>query len=49
MEADANGDGAINFSELLTLMAKKPEIAEVADGFSLFGKDQDGSITAKEL
>lgn len=52
-EIDADGDGAIDFPEFLTMMLRKmnegdPE-KELRDVFMVFDKDQSGTISADEL
>ena len=52
-EIDAGGDGAIDFPEFLTMMLRKmnegdPE-RELRDVFTVFDKDQSGTISADEL
>ena len=52
-EIDADGDGAIDFPEFLTMMLRKmnegdPE-KELRDVFMVFDKDQSGTISAEEL
>ncbi len=52
-EIDADGDGAIDFPEFLTMMLRKmnegdPE-KELRDVFTVFDKDQSGTISADEL
>jgi calmodulin len=52
-EIDADGDGAIDFPEFLTMMLRKmnegdPE-RELRDVFTVFDKDQSGTISADEL
>ena len=52
-EIDADGDGAIDFAEFLTMMLRKmnegdPE-KELRDVFTVFDKDRSGTISAEEL
>ena len=52
-EIDADGDRAIDFAEFLTMMLRKmnegdPE-KELRDVFTVFDKDQSGTISAEEL
>ena len=52
-EIDADGDGAIDFPEFLTMMLRKmnegdPE-KELRDVFMVFDKDKSGTISAEEL
>ena len=52
-EIDADGDGAIDFAEFLTMMLRKmnegdPE-KELRDVFTVFDKEQSGTISAEEL
>ena len=52
-EIDADGDGAIDFPEFLTMMLRKmnegdPE-RELRDVFTVFDKDKSGTISADEL
>jgi len=52
-EIDADGDGAIDFPEFLTMMLRKmnegdPE-KELRDVFMVFDKDKSGTISADEL
>ena len=52
-EIDADGDGAIDFPEFLTMMLRKmnegdPE-RELRDVFTVFDKDQSGTVSADEL
>lgn len=52
-EMDADGDGAIDFAEFLTMMLRRmnegdPE-QELRDVFAVFDKDQSGTINAEEL
>ncbi|XP_028676067.1 calcium-binding protein LPS1-alpha-like [Erpetoichthys calabaricus] len=51
--ADVDGNGLIDFSEFLTMMAKKMKDAdveeEIHEAFKVFDKDGDGSISAAEL
>ncbi|CAM6035712.1 unnamed protein product [Sphagnum compactum] len=52
-EVDADGDGTIDFSEFLDLMARKMKDAdsdeELKEAFKVFDKDQNGFISAAEL
>ena len=52
-EVDSDGNGKIDFSEFLTMMARKMKecdvVAEYKDAFSVFDKDGDGFISAVEL
>uniref|UniRef100_A0A0C9RGW5 TSA: Wollemia nobilis Ref_Wollemi_Transcript_25331_947 transcribed RNA sequence n=1 Tax=Wollemia nobilis TaxID=56998 RepID=A0A0C9RGW5_9CONI len=52
-EVDADGNGTIDFSEFLNLMARKmKEIdtdEELREAFKVFDKDQNGFISASEL
>ena len=52
-EVDTNKNGLIDFEEFVVLMKKKmtknDERRELLDAFSVFDKDQNGYISAKEL
>jgi Ca2+-binding EF-hand superfamily protein len=52
-EVDADGDGTIDFSEFLDLMARKMKDAdsdeELKEAFKVFDKDQNGFISAAEV
>lgn len=52
-EVDADGSGTIDFSEFLTLMARKMKMNtarnEIMDAFKVFDKDGSGKISATEL
>ena len=53
-EVDADGSGEIEFSEFLSMMAKKNkgednEEQELKEAFKVFDKDGNGSINAEEL
>ncbi|XWS53898.1 hypothetical protein CRYUN_Cryun10bG0039700 [Craigia yunnanensis] len=52
-EVDADGNGTIEFSEFLNLMAKKMKETdaeeELKEAFKVFDKDQNGYISATEL
>lgn len=52
-EVDSDGNGKIDFSEFLTMMARKMKEsdveAEYKDAFAVFDKDSDGFISAQEL
>ncbi|GMJ02637.1 calmodulin 8, calmodulin-like 8 [Hibiscus trionum] len=52
-EVDADGNGSIEFSELLNLMAKKMQESdteeELKEAFKVFDKDLNGYISASEL
>ncbi|CAL4944054.1 unnamed protein product [Urochloa decumbens] len=52
-EVDADGDGAINFSEFLKLMELKPNDTdseeELTGAFRMFDIDEDGFISEAEL
>ncbi|CAM8905487.1 unnamed protein product [Rhodiola kirilowii] len=52
-EIDSDGNGTIEFSELLTLMARKIQETdaeeELKEAFKVFDKDQNGYISATEL
>ncbi|CAH9095493.1 unnamed protein product [Cuscuta epithymum] len=52
-EVDTNGNGTIEFSEFINLMAKKiketDEDEEIKEAFKVFDKDQNGYISASEL
>ena len=50
-EADADGDGEINFHEFLLMMAKKDSTDkdEIMSAFEMFDKNKDGFISADEL
>ncbi|XP_047336213.1 calmodulin-like protein 8 [Impatiens glandulifera] len=52
-EVDADGNGTIEFSEFLTLMANKVKDSdaeeELKEAFKVFDKDQNGYISANEL
>ncbi|KAJ1728390.1 hypothetical protein LPJ61_004058 [Coemansia biformis] len=53
-EVDENGDGKIDFSEFIAMMARQPmstegNEAEIVEAFRVFDKNGDGVITADEL
>ncbi|KAJ2082157.1 hypothetical protein H4R24_001785 [Coemansia sp. RSA 988] len=53
-EADENGDGKIDFSEFIALMARQSMNAndseeEIVEAFRVFDKNGDGAISAQEL
>ncbi|KAF3663584.1 Calmodulin-3 [Capsicum annuum] len=52
-EVDGNGNGTIEFTEFLNLMAKKIKETdgeeELKEAFKVFDKDQNGYISATEL
>ncbi|KAK8709646.1 hypothetical protein V6N13_060659 [Hibiscus sabdariffa] len=52
-EVDADGNGSIEFSEFLSLMAKKMQESdaeeELKEAFKVFDKDLNGYISASEL
>ncbi|XP_048609122.1 calmodulin-1-like [Brassica napus] len=52
-EVDADGNGTIDFSDFLNLMAKKMKDTdskeELKEAFRVFDKDQNGFISAAEL
>lgn len=52
-EVDADGNGVIDFSEFLTMMARRihdiNEEDEMRDAFNVFDKDKNGFISAAEL
>ena len=52
-EADADGNGTIDFREYLNMMAKKTNPQDIEDGlreaFRVFDKDGNGLISAAEL
>ncbi|KAK8684716.1 hypothetical protein V6N13_040732 [Hibiscus sabdariffa] len=52
-EVDADGNGSIEFSEFLSLMAKKMQETdaeeELKEAFKVFDKDLNGYISASEL
>jgi len=52
-EVDADGSGTIDFSEFLTMMARKmhgtDSEEEIKEAFKLFDKDGNGYISAAEL
>jgi calmodulin len=51
-EVDANGDGVINFSEFISLMARRVKNTDtqedLAQQFKVFDRDGDGLISADE-
>ncbi|XP_032258166.1 calmodulin-1-like [Phoca vitulina] len=53
MEADADGNGIIDFPEFLTMMARKMKDTdseeEIREAFRVFDKDGNGYISAAEL
>ncbi|EFC50789.1 flagellar calmodulin [Naegleria gruberi] len=52
-EVDADGNGTIDFTEFLTMMAKKMKDTdneeEIKEAFKVFDKDGNGFISAQEL
>ena len=52
-EVDADGDGTIDFTEFLTMMARKMKESnsesDIKEAFKVFDKDGDGLISAAEL
>ncbi|KAF8692191.1 hypothetical protein HU200_039794 [Digitaria exilis] len=55
-DADADGNGTIEFAEFLALMARKKKTSssagageELREAFKVFDKDQNGYISAAEL
>merc|ERR1711977_352570 len=52
-EVDADGNGTIDFTEFLSLMARKMKDTdteeELRDAFKVFDKDNNGFISAAEL
>lgn len=52
-EVDADGDGAIDFPEFVTLMARKmnnvDKDSEIREAFNVYDKDGSGKISRKEL
>ena len=52
-EVDADGNGTIDFSEFLTMMARKMKDTdseeEIKEAFKVFDKDNNGFISAEEL
>lgn len=52
-EVDADGAGAIDFPEFLTMMARKTKDTdseeEIREAFKVFDRDAKGSISAAEL
>ncbi|KAJ1846716.1 hypothetical protein LPJ70_001896, partial [Coemansia sp. RSA 2708] len=53
-EVDENGDGKIDFSEFIAMMARQPMSAEgpeseIMEAFRVFDKNGDGVISAQEL
>ncbi|KAJ2146345.1 Calmodulin [Coemansia sp. RSA 678] len=53
-EIDENGDGKIDFSEFIAMMARQPMSAdghedEIMEAFRVFDKNGDGVISAQEL
>lgn len=51
-EVDANGNGAVDFPEFLTMMARKAQDAdeeEMRQSFNIYDREGKGYITAQDL